>query len=121
MWLSSELVAITQHATSRGGNDDVPTSPAAHDEAEVRAGRHGYFTDKDAAQAFVDELDAPAIARYAEQKAAFDKKVKAWEQKQAKAQSLGFSNPDMRPAWPPVKPLPHLVVEVSPNQPKAED
>lgn len=82
---------------------------------------HGYFTDKDAAQAFVDELDAPAMARYAEQKAAFDKKVKAWEQKQAKAQSLGFSNPDMRPAWPPVKPLPHLVVEVSPNQPKAED
>ena len=79
---------------------------------------HGYFGDRSSAQSFVDELDAPALAAYAERKAAYDEKVALWDQKQARAAAQSFANPDWRPSGPPDKPLPHLVIEIRPNQRK---
>lgn len=82
---------------------------------------HGYFTDQSAAQAYVDALDAPGMAEYTERKATFDKRLKSWERKQARAQKLGFTNPDIRPDWPPTQPLPHLVIPLHLNAPKSDE
>lgn len=52
------------------------------------------------------------MTRYAETLAAFNKRVQRWERKQAKAQALGFANPDHRPWGKPEAPLPHVVIEI---------
>lgn len=60
----------------------------------------GFFIDKSAAQARVDELNTPRLERYAKDKAAYDKAMIQWRSKDAKARALGFANPDYKPRWP---------------------
>ena len=80
---------------------------------------YGYFTTREEAQAFADQLDSEPQARYAEKKAAYDKAVKRWDRKQARAAAQGFSNPDFHPSAPE-KPLPHVVVGVKPHESSPE-
>ena len=75
---------------------------------------HGYFATRDAAQAVADSLDEGPLDRHRAQVAAHEEKVLAWEQKQARAATLGFANPDRRPVLCSEEPLPHIVVEVHP-------
>ncbi len=71
----------------------------------------GFFTHEVAAQTRVSDLNTPALTAHADATARYDKQLKAWDRKQARAAKLGFSNPDWRPP-PPREPLLFVAVEI---------
>lgn len=74
----------------------------------------GYFTDEASAQAAVDVLDVPALARHAEQMAEHKRALAAWRAKHEQARALGFANPDSYPWEPQAEPDRHVVIEIKP-------
>ncbi len=71
----------------------------------------GYFTDKAAAEAFVERIDASAKARYEERRAEYEQEAAEWQKKDQEARKLGFVAPHFW-ASRPLKPDFHVVVEI---------
>lgn len=94
----------------RTHQQDIDGRPFVEDEIDPDL---GFFTHEAAAQTRVNDLNTPAIAAHADATARYDKQLKAWERKQARAAKLGFSSPDWRPQ-PPTEPRLSVVVEIRP-------
>lgn len=77
---------------------------------------YGYFTTPEEAQQFVDDLNAPILASYAQRLEEYETKMPAWVAKNKAAKELGFRNPDHPPTHPGPPPTKFIVVEIKPHE-----
>lgn len=73
---------------------------------------YGYFTEKEAAEAFVESLDGPARASYEERLSDYRTRLAAERSKAEQAQKLGFRH-DYH-IYAPYVPDYHVVIEINP-------
>ena len=104
--MSIYLIAELREVNERGDTEPV---------IDFEDYPHGFFTSREAAEQYAEELDRPARERYEQRQREDRERIERWEAKNTEAKKRGFGNPDPYPfRSSALTPTFHTVVEVEP-------